>query len=55
MKSKLVAYGRIQKGRRCQCLVVVLDERLALDSGRYDSRWRRTLRIFSRPAGKNSI
>ncbi len=47
MKSKLVAYGRIQKGRRRQYLLVVLDERIW---GK-DSRWRRAFRFFSRPAG----
>jgi hypothetical protein len=46
MKSKLAAYGRIQKGRHCQYLMVVLDDRLSPAGGRYGSRWRRTLRFF---------
>ena len=46
MKSRLAAYGRIQKGRHCHYLMVVLDNRLAPDSGRYGSRLRRALRFF---------
>lgn len=48
MKSRLVAYGRIQKGRHSQYLLVVLDERLWGDG----SWWRRVLRFSRRPAGR---
>jgi len=48
MKSRLVAYGRIQKGRHARYLLVVLDERLRC-AGRGDgSWWRRVLRFPGR-------
>lgn len=48
MKSRLVAYGRIQKGRPDRCQLVLLDDRLCPeDSGAPAAllqRWRKAFR-----------
>lgn len=47
MKSRLVAYGRIQKGRPGRCQLVLLDDRLCPeDSGLAAllQRWRKAFR-----------
>lgn len=49
MKSRLVAYGRIQKGRPDRCQLVLLDERLCLEGRRgritFFQRWRKSVRL----------
>jgi hypothetical protein len=50
MKSRLMAFGRIQKGRPERCLMVVLDERFpeALPGGMgLFERYRRVFRFFT--------
>ncbi len=49
MKNRLVAYGRIQKGRPDRCQLVLLDERLCPEGscGRitFFQRWRKSVRL----------
>ena len=49
MKSRLVVYGKIQKGRHDRCLIVVLDDRLRTQNTSRHWAWR----LFpDRPDGK---
>ncbi|HUU27964.1 MAG TPA: hypothetical protein VM123_09140 [archaeon] len=53
MKSRLIAYGRIQKGRPERCFLVVLDERFCGARGQAEGlfqRWRKSFRFVFSPA-----